>query len=327
MTRRALVTGAGGFIGSHLVERLLDEDWRVRALVHYDSSSRWGHLEALRADPPRGLEVVAGDVTDPEQARRAVDGREVVFHLAAHISIPYSYEAARAFFETNALGTLNLAQAALDCGVGRFVLTSTSEVYGTARYTPIDEEHPLQAQSPYAASKIAAEKVVESFVRSFELPAITLRPFNTFGPRQSTRAIVPTIITQALAQPEIQLGSLDPVRDMTFVADTVAGFLAAADAPAEALGGVFNLGSGEGVSIGELVERVGALLGRQPAVRTDPRRVRPTASEVLRLVSDNSRAREVLGWSPRVSLDDGLDRTIRWIRDHPGEAGSLDYAI
>jgi dTDP-glucose 4,6-dehydratase len=327
MTRHALVTGAGGFIGSHLVERLLEEGWQVRALVHYDSSSRWGWLEGLRSRPPAGLKVVSGDVTDPEQTRRAVEGRDTVFHLAALISVAYSYEAARAFVETNTLGTLNLAQAALDAGVSRFILTSTSEVYGSARYTPIDEEHPLQAQSPYAASKVGAEKIVESFARSYGLPAITLRPFNTFGPRQSTRAIVPTIITQALAGPEMQLGSLEPVRDLTFVADTVAGFVAAADAPTEALGRVFNLGSGRGVSIGELVERVGEILGVRPAVRTDPRRVRPAASEVLRLVSDNSRAREILGWSPRVSLDDGLERTIRWIRDHPGKAGSLDYAI
>jgi NAD dependent epimerase/dehydratase len=326
-SRSALVTGAGGFIGSHLVERLLADGWRVRALVRYHSSPGWGWLEELRERSLDGLEVVRGDITDPAQMREVVAGRRVVFHLAALISVPYSFRAPSTVFETNVMGTVNLAEAAREHRVRRFVLMSSSEVYGSALRVPIDEEHPLQAQSPYAASKIGGEKAVESYVRSFDLPAVTVRAFNTFGPRQSTRAIVPTIATQALTRDTIELGSLHPVRDLSYVEDTVAGLVAAAEAGDGAIGRVVNLGRGEGISVGDLAQMVGSLVGRPVEVRTDRERVRPEASEVDRLVSDNRLARELLGWQPRVGLEEGLERTIAWIRDHREHFPTLDYQV
>lgn len=325
--RRALVTGAGGFIGSHLVERLLDDGWRVRALVHYHSSPEWGWLEPLRHLAPEGLEVVRGDITDPVQMRELAAGQEVVFHLAALISVAYSLRAPRAVFGTNILGTANMAEAARDQGVRRLVLMSSSEVYGSALRVPMDESHPLQAQSPYAASKIGAEKVVESYVRAFGLSAVTVRAFNTYGPRQSTRAIVPTIITQALQRRTLELGALHPVRDLNYVEDTVGGLVAAGGAGEHASGATVNLGRGEGVSIGELVELVGEVLGTSLEVRTDPERVRPPSSEVDRLVCDNGRARDLLGWRPAVTLRQGLERTVEWIRSHPEAFATLDYQV
>jgi dTDP-glucose 4,6-dehydratase len=325
--RTAAVTGAGGFIGSHLVERLLADGWRVRALVRYHSSPGWGWLEELRHEAPDDLEVVRGDITDPGQMRDFVAGREVVLHLAAMISVAYSFRAPSTVFETNVMGTVRVADAAREHRVRRFVLMSSSEVYGSALRVPIDEDHPLQAQSPYAASKVAAEKVVESYVRSFGLPAVTVRSFNTFGPRQSTRAIVPTIVTQALEREAIELGSVHPVRDLSYVEDTVAGLVAAVEADAEAIGQVVNLGRGKGVSVGELAERVCGLLGRPLEIRTDPERVRPADSEVDRLVCDNRRARELLGWEPRVGLEEGLVRTIGWIRAHRDRFPTLDYQV
>ncbi len=312
---KALVTGAGGFIGSHLVEALLADGWEVRALVRYNSRSSWGWLEELRTRNAAAMEVMLGDVTDSSQMDETVAGCDVVFHLAALIGIPYSYAAPASYVATNITGTLCLLQAALKHGVRRFVHTSTSEVYGTARYTPIDENHPLQAQSPYAATKIAADKLVESFVRSFDLPAVVVRPFNTYGPRQSARAVIPTIVTQALLGDEVLLGSLDPVRDLTFVSDTAAGFLAAARSD-EALGLVVNLGTGRAVSIGELAHAIFEILGKPCRILTDEARVRPMESEVMKLLSDNSRARDLLGWEPRVSLREGLTRTIEWLAAH-----------
>jgi len=327
VTRTAVVTGAGGFIGSHLVERLLADGWQVRALVRYHSSPSWGWLEGLRARGAGGLEVVRGDITDPAQMRELLAGQEVVFHLAALISVAYSFQAPRTFFEANAMGTVNLAEAAREEGVRRFVLMSSSEVYGSALEVPIAESHPFQAQSPYAASKIAAEKVVESYVRSFGLPALTVRAFNTFGPRQSARAIVPTIVVQALGREEIELGATYPVRDLTYVEDTVAGLVAAAEAEGAAVGRTVNLGRGEGISVGDLAALVCDLLDRPCRVATRSERVRPEGSEVDRLVSDNRLAAELLGWRPRVSLREGLERTIAWIRSNPGSFPTLEYQL
>jgi dTDP-glucose 4,6-dehydratase len=326
-----VVTGAGGFIGSHLVETLLRQGWRVRALVRYNSRSFDGWLEHLVSRAPEAvsaeLEIVRGDVTDPFQMRALVAGCDVVFHLAALIGIPYSYAAPASYVQTNVVGTLNLAEAALQAGVKRFIQTSTSETYGTARSTPMGEDHPLQAQSPYAASKIAADKMIEGFVCSFGLPAITVRPFNTFGPRQSARAVIPTIVAQALAGKVVRLGSLSPVRDLTFVTDTVAGFLAAAEAPEEVNGALVNLGTGSAVSIGELAAIIFEILGGEFEIEAEEARKRPSASEVMALVSDNRRARTLLGWSPRVGLREGLERTIEWIAAHR-ELYNVDrYAI
>jgi len=311
--RTVLVTGADGFIGSHLTERLVAEGARVRALVWYNAFGRWGWLDDSPARD--SVEVVAGDVTDAEFVRHAVDGREVVFHLAALIAIPYSYHAPRSYLRTNAEGTLNVLQAARDLGAARVVHTSTSEVYGTARAVPIDEGHPLQGQSPYAASKIAADKLAEAYHLSFGLPVVTIRPFNTFGPRQSARAVIPTIISQALRGQTVRLGNLHPTRDLTYVGDTVEGFLRGG-AVEGVEGRTFNLGTGQEISIGGLVELIGKLLGREIDCEVEAARLRPAGSEVERLLSDNRLSREALGWTPRVTLDAGLAQTIDWIRDH-----------
>ena len=321
--RSALVTGAGGFIGSHLTALLLQEGWRVRALVHYNGAGRHGWLEG-REHP--ALEVVMGDVNDPAQMRTVAQGCDTIFHLAALIAIPYSYVAPHSYVQTNVVGTLNLLEAARQAGVGRFIHTSTSETYGTARYTPIDEQHPLQGQSPYSATKIGADKLVESYWRSFGLPAITVRPFNTYGPRQSARAVIPNIIVQALAGPEVKLGALDPVRDLTFVGDTAAGFLAAALAPAEALGQTINLGTGEAVTIGELAELIFAELGGGFRIVADEARMRPAQSEVFKLISDNRLAAQLVGWTPRIGLAEGLRHTIAWLREHRHLYRPREYA-
>ena len=314
MTPTVLVTGAAGFIGSHLVERLLAEGHPVRAFVHYNARGHWGHLEGLAGTP--GLEVVAGDIADPGSVRNAVRGCDTVFHLAALIAIPYSYVAPHSYVHTNVLGTLNVLEAARHEGVRRLVHTSTSEAYGTARYVPIDEQHPLQGQSPYAASKIGADKLAESYFLSFGVPVATIRPFNTYGPRQSARAVIPAIISQILSgQRVLRLGSLAPVRDFNYVADTVEGFLAVARSDA-ALGEVINVGAGRGVSIGETVALIQSLIGSQVDVVTDDRRVRPEASEVMRLVCGNDKAQALAGWQPRHSLRDGLARTIDYVRQH-----------
>jgi dTDP-glucose 4,6-dehydratase len=311
--RRVLVTGAGGFIGSHLVERLLHEGARVRGFVRYNSRADPGLLSAVPGELRAALEVVAGDLRDPQAIREAVQGCEIVFHLGALISIPYSYRHPYEVAETNFMGTLNVLMACREFAIPRLVHTSTSEVYGTARYAPIDEAHPLQGQSPYSASKIGADKLVESFYAAYSLPAVTVRPFNTFGPRQSARAVIPTIITQALASSTIHLGNLDTTRDFTYVGDTVRGFLCAAEAEGVE-GEALNLGTGQEVRIGEVAERVVRKAGKPVEIVVDPERLRPEKSEVLRLISDNRRAREVLGWAPQVGLDEGLDLTVEWIR-------------
>lgn len=306
-----LVTGAGGFIGSHLVERLVSLGADVRGLVHYNSLGSWGWLDHL---PVRNeIEVIASDICDRDGLRQAMKDREIIFHLAALIAIPYSYHAPASYVRTNVEGTLNVLQTARDLGMERVVHTSTSEVYGTARYVPIDENHPLQGQSPYSASKIGADKMAEAFHLSFGLPVVTVRPFNTFGPRQSARAVIPTIITQCLSGEKVQLGNLHPTRDLNFVANIVDGFVLAATADG-AVGKTINLGSGKEISVGDLAERIAKLLGCTLNLASDEARIRPKDSEVERLLADNTKARQILGWGPAVSLDDGLQQTIEWMR-------------
>ncbi|MBI3320080.1 MAG: SDR family NAD(P)-dependent oxidoreductase [Candidatus Omnitrophica bacterium] len=310
---RVLVTGAGGFIGSHLVERLVALGAKTRALVRYRSNGSWGWLDA---SPVKGdIDVVAGDVCDRESVRDAMEGIEIVFHLAALIAIPYSYQVPSAFVRTNVMGTLNVLQAAQAVGVARLVHTSTSEVYGTARQVPIDEQHPLQAQSPYAASKIAADKLAESFGLSFDLPVVTVRPFNTFGPRQSARAIVPTIITQCLTDTKVRVGNLTPTRDLNYVSDTVEGFVRAAMS-SRAVGRTIHLGSGRETSVGELVRLIAELSEKPVELEQEPVRMRPQRSEVERLVADHRLANDLLEWQPTVSLEEGLRLTIEWMREH-----------
>jgi NAD dependent epimerase/dehydratase len=313
--RSVLVTGAGGFIGSHLVERLVELGARVRALARYNSRNDWGLLELLPTPIKNEIEVFLGDITDPHSTIRLVQGQEIIFHLAALIAIPYSYIAPAQYVATNCYGTLNLLEASRHHGVERFVHTSTSETYGTAQYTPIDEAHPLRGQSPYAASKIGADKLAESYYLSFAVPVVTLRPFNTFGPRQSARAIIPTIISQGLNGNVIRLGRLTPIRDLTFVSDTVEGFIRVAECP-EAIGELFNLGSGRPISIGDLVQQIISLLGSAKEILSDGERVRPDASEVMELLCNSGKAQKMLGWEPRVSLEEGLSRTVAYIRDY-----------
>ncbi|RIK10031.1 MAG: NAD-dependent dehydratase [Acidobacteria bacterium] len=324
--RKALVTGATGFIGSHLTESLVRAGAKVRALVHYNADDRQGNLELLSSDIRKEIEVVRGDIRNPEGMDAAAEGVDVVFHLAALIAIPYSYVNPREHFETNVIGTYNVARAAQRAGVERFVHTSTSEVYGTARFTPITEDHPLQGQSPYSASKIGADKAVESLQLSFDLPAVTVRPFNTYGPRQSRRAIIPAIISQLLTSSTLRLGSLEPERDLTFASDTADGFIAAADALAsDAVGQTFNLGNGASISIGELANRLIEMIRPGARIETDPARVRPAKSEVGLLLASNEKARTVLKWEPRVGLDEGLERTAEFMTKQ-SELGT-DYAI
>jgi NDP-hexose 4,6-dehydratase len=316
------VTGADGFIGSHLVELLVERGYSVRALVQYNAFGSWGWLETLPKDALTGVQVVMGDLRDPSGVRGFLDGVQTVYHLAALIAIPYSYRSPRTYIETNVLGTLNVLEAARDLGTPRVVHTSTSEVYGTARIIPITESHPLQTQSPYAASKSAADHLAESFHLSFGLPVTTLRPFNTYGPRQSARAVIPTVIGQlhqaALdgGPTEIKLGSLTPTRDFMFVRDTVAAFLAVGEAPLDrVIGQVFNAGTGVEISILELVQRIGAVMNREVRVLEDAQRLRPTDSEVMRLVCDASKLRQATRWQPQYSLDDGLRATAAWFGD------------
>jgi dTDP-glucose 4,6-dehydratase len=313
--KKVLITGAGGFIGSHLTEALVKEGAAVRAFVRYNSRGDGGLLRELDPAILEQVEIIGGDLRDEDAVRKAVSDCKVVFHLGALISIPYSYYHPVEVASTNITGTLNVLLACRDQSIERFVHTSTSEVYGTARIVPIDEEHPLQGQSPYSASKIGADKLAESFYCAYGLPVITVRPFNTFGPRQTARAVIPTIITQALVKDVIKLGNLDTTRDFTYVSDTVAGFMRAAVAT-EGVGEVFNLGTGEEIRIGELAERVIAIVDRKVKIQVDEKRLRPEKSEVLRLISNNNKAREKLGWKPNVTLDHGLRQTIAWISHH-----------
>ncbi len=317
------MTGAGGFIASHLVQTLVERGAKVRAHVRYNSRGDPGLLNQLPPDIFREVEIVAGDLRDLDGVEKAMAGMSHVLHLGALIAIPYSYVHPAEVVATNVIGTLNVLLAGRQTGVERIVHTSTSEVYGTALRVPIDEDHPLQGQSPYSASKIGADKLAESFYRSFELPVVTLRPFNTYGPRQSARAVIPTIITQVLTGDTLRLGNLEARRDLTYVSDTVAGFLKVAEVPGVE-GDTFNLGVGREESIGELANLIVELIGKSVRVEIEEARLRPGKSEVQRLLSDNHKARERLGWYPQVELREGLELTIAWIRNNlqhyrPGE--------
>ncbi len=322
--KRVLVTGAGGFIGSHLTERLVELGAQVRAFVHYNAQGSWGWLD--QSALARQAQVTAGDIGDRDILRQAMQGREIIFHLAALIAIPYSYHAPLSYVRTNVEGTVNVLQSAREAGVERVIQTSTSEVYGTAQYVPIDEQHSLQGQSPYAATKIGADKMAEAFHLSFDLPVTTVRPFNTFGPRQSARAIIPTIITQLLAGSAVRLGNLKPTRDLNYVADTVAGFILAAEIPA-AVGKTINLGSGREISIGALAELIAKLMDRPLEIISEAERTRPETSEVERLLAENSVARTLLGWEPKVGLEEGLRRTVEWIKENEKKYRSGIYAL
>jgi len=316
MPQQALITGAAGFIGSHLTEALVAEGYRVRAMTHYNFQNNWGWLDTFPKETLDRIEVFPADICDPHAVRRAVQGCDLVFHLAALIAIPYSYIAPASYVETNVKGTLNILEACRDAGVAKLVHTSTSETYGSARYVPIDEAHPLTGQSPYAASKIGADKLAESYYLSFDLPVATIRPFNTFGPRQSARAVIPTIITQALSGADtIELGALHPVRDLNYVKDTVAGFIAIARSD-ETNGQVINIGRGEGISIGELAQMILALCDSNATIKSTEERERPEKSEVQRLICGNSQAKALLGWAPQYSLREGLEETVAWMREN-----------
>lgn len=322
-----VVTGAGGFIGSHLTEELVRRGADVRAFVHYNSRNDWGLLELLGREVLDEVDVVSGDITDPFSVNKVTKDADIIFHLAALIGIPYSYVAPESYANVNIKGTLNVLQAGLENGVGKIVHTSTSETYGTAEYTPIDEAHPLKGQSPYSATKIGADKIAESYYRSFDLPVAIIRPFNTFGPRQSARAIIPTIISQALAGDEVHVGSLSPVRDLTFVEDTVDGFIGVGTSE-KSVGEVINVGTGSGVTIGGLLTTILKLLGKEDIrIVEDVDRIRPDKSEVMELICDNSKAERILGWSPRHTLDEGLAKTIAWIRENTKLYKTSDYVI
>lgn len=320
------VTGAGGFIGSHLVEALVRRGIRVRALIHYNALGSIGNLGNLDAETLSRVEIVAGDIQDPYATRNLVRGCHVVFHLAALIGIPYSYEAPASYVAVNVGGTLNVLEAARAAGAARVIVTSTSETYGTAQYTPIDETHPLVAQSPYAATKIGADQLALSYWRSFGTAVAVVRPFNTFGPRQSERAVIPTIVAQALqGDGTIRLGSISPKRDLTYVTDTVAGFLVLAEHDG-AIGRVTNLGTGESRTVGEMVEIVGRSLGRPLRVVEEKVRVRPERSEVLDLCADAQVARS-FGWAPAVSFAGGVARVIKYMKDHRSGGSLAGYRI
>jgi len=313
--KKVLITGAGGFIGSHLTEELVKLGADVRTFVRYNSRNDWGMIEFIPREMKGKIEIFAGDVRDSFQVREAVKNVNVVFHLAALIGVPYSYYTPESYVKTNVDGTLNVMQACLEENVEKVVHTSTSEVYGSAQYIPVDEKHPLVGQSPYSASKIAADKIAESFYFSFDLPIATIRPFNTYGPMQSARAIVPTIIIQALVRDEVRLGSLTPIRDLTYVKDIVNGFVMTAESK-HSVGEVINVGYGSGITIGELAEKIIQNIGKNTKVVCDKERIRPDKSEVTELICDNSKARRLIGWKPKYSLDEKLDETTEWYKNH-----------
>ena len=315
--KKILITGGAGFIGSHLTEELLEKNCDIRIFVHYNSFNRWGWIDYFPKELKDSLEIFTGDIRDPNGVREAMKGCEAVFHLAALIGIPYSYHSPDTYVDTNVKGTLNILQAARQLDVGRIIHTSTSEIYGTARFVPITEEHPVNPQSPYAATKASADFLALTFHRSFETPVVVVRPFNTYGPRQSARAIVPTIITQLLSgDGTVSLGSILPTRDMNYVKDTAHGFVKAAESD-QALGQVVNLGSNFEISVGDLAVKIASLMGKEISILSTGERIRPDKSEVERLWAENLRAKELLGWQPRFRLEDGLKETIQWF-SQPG---------
>lgn len=319
MGKKVLVTGADGFIGSHLTEELVRQGYNVRAFVFYNSFNSWGWIDSLPANIKEGIEIFSGDIRDPYGVKKAMEDCNIVYHLAALVSIPFSYHSPETYVETNIKGTLNIVQAAKELGTEKIVHTSTSEVYGTAQYVPINEEHPLQGQSPYSASKIGADQIAMSFYRSFNVPVCTARPFNTYGPRQSARAIIPTIITQILSGKRvITLGSLHPTRDFNYVSDTVNGFICAAKA-LQSVGEVINIGSNYEISIGELVHLIAQIMNKDIEIKSDNERTRPEKSEVERLWAENSKAQRLLAWEPvycgKEGLRKGLEKTISWFSD------------
>jgi len=325
--KTVMVTGAGGFIGSALVERLVADGAQVRAMLRYTSRGTRGCFDHLRDSVTQHVDVTLGDVRDVDAVRDVARGAHAIFHLAALVGIPYSYEHPQEVIDTNIIGTSNVLLAAKDLAtLERVVITSTSEVYGSALRIPMDEEHPLQAQSPYSATKIAGDALALSFHRSFGLPITIVRPFNAYGPRQSARAVIPTIITQALVGSKLKLGTLDTTRDFTFVEDTARGFVAVASSD-EALGEVVNIGSGVEASIGEVVEKIGVIVGRDLIAVGDEQRVRPAKSEVSRLCADSSKAKRIAGWQAEVPLEDGLRRTTEWIEAHLDEYRPSEYAV
>lgn len=316
MEKRVLVTGADGFIGSHLTEELVKKGYNVKAFALYNSFNNWGWLDTLPADIMKNVEVFTGDVRDPNGVKTAMKGMEQVFHLAALIAIPFSYHSPDSYVDTNIKGTLNVLQAARDLELDRVLVTSTSEVYGTAKYVPIDESHPFQGQSPYSATKIGADRLAESFYRSFNLPVSIVRPFNTYGPRQSARAVIPTIISQLLAgKEEIRLGSLTPTRDFNFVKDTVAGFIAIAESD-RTIGQEINIATQKEISIGQLAEEIIGQINPNAKIVCDEQRLRPEKSEVNRLLGSNKKIKELTDWEPRYTFKDGISETIEWIRNN-----------
>ena len=321
---KVVVTGAGGFIGSHLAEHLVALGAQTRAFIRYSSNGQRGWLS--QSSVAQEIDFFHGDICDPDCVSAAVKDMDVVFHLAALIAIPYSYQAPRAYIRTNVEGTLNILQAARQHHVQRIIQTSTSETYGSAQYVPLDEKHPLQGQSPYSASKIASDKLAESFHLSFDLPVATIRPFNTYGPRQSARAVIPTIITQALTSNTVKLGSLSPTRDLNFVADTVDGFIKIAESP-QAIGQVINIGTGKEISIGDLANTIIKLIGKKVSIECEERRLRPENSEVDRLCADNTRAQTLTHWVPQNTLEDGLSQTIAWMEQHLAHYRPQDYTV
>ena len=313
--KKVLVTGAGGFMGSHLTEHLGELGAKVKAFVRYNSRNDWGLLELLPKEKLDEIEVIMGDLRDSEAIRQAAKDTEIIFHLGSIIAIPYSYIHPREAIETNVIGALNVLTSARESGIEKVIHTSTSEVYGTAQYVPIDEKHPLQGQSPYSASKIGADMIAESFYRSFEIPVAIIMPFNTFGPRQSARAVIPTIISEVLTKDQIFLGSLHPTRDYTYIDDVIEAFIKVAESP-NSVGEVINIGSNFEISIGDIARKVIAVMGKNKEIVTDPKRIRPEKSEVQRLWCDNAKAKKLLGWQPKISFDEGLERTIKWMSDN-----------
>lgn len=312
--KKVLVTGADGFIGSHLVEALIAKGCDVRAFVFYNSFNSWGWLDTIPFELQKELDVFAGDIRDPNGVRNAMEGCDVVFHLAALIAIPFSYHSPDSYVDTNIKGTLNVLQAARDLNVEKVLVTSTSEVYGTAQYAPIDEKHPYQGQSPYSATKIGADRIAESFYRSFETPVVIVRPFNTYGPRQSARAVIPTIITQLLSGKEqLDLGDLTPTRDFNYVSDTVNGFIALAESE-KGVGEEVNIATGVEQTVGDVATYLIELINPHASIKTDEARIRPEKSEVFRLIGDNTKIKSITNWTPSYNLYTGLEQTVNWFR-------------